>query len=286
MRCPKCGNRQLYKQGRTCRTCHYAWQMNHKAYPYLSDWRVNRSCLRVGAKGARWFTANQVVADLARRRKFRLGIMWFEHDRRLRLARQAVADYATATGAFPGMIVNPMFEAVAPPRWPEPDLFDYGAERILVVDDRVVVDLLVRTGVHLSARAIILSVDGYPSAVVARARTLVAERPEITIGVLHGSGAGGAGVVRRTRALLAVPEDSIVVDLGLAPDAAKRLKTLRWARRITNIPVDCLPYAFLTAGLTAALMAGPVPEDALVADDGDDHPPLAWLGSDNDDDFG
>ena len=293
MRCPRCRHEQRYRYGMSCGGCGARFVIDPKVEPHLNDWRVDTAAQHVGDHGSRWFTANQVVAHLARRRRWqlRLGLRRATRQRTLAAARDAVVRYAEATGRFPGLIVRPMLDLPAPPQWPEPDLYDYGAERIIVADDPVVVDLLVRTGVHLDCRAAIVSVDGYPASVLPRARSLVEERPRVPIGVLHRSGASGPDVVAQTRKLLGVPDRAVVFDLGLPPDATSKLKVLRWARRVDSVSVDCLPYKYLTTGLTSALMGAPIvastAADTNVGDLVVDWFAMRlWLASDDDGDFG
>ena len=76
----------------------------------------------------------------------------------------------------------------------------------------------------------------------------------------------------------------IVQDLGLPANAARELKVLRWARRLPNVPVDCLPHRYLTAGLIGTLTAQTALETAQAADDGGNGMLLAWLAMS--DDFG
>lgn len=265
-----------------CARCGRQFLISPKQAPFLSDRRVERAAARLGAGGTRWYTVNQVVADLAARRRLRLGWLRWTRDARMDAARRTVGQYAAA-GRLPQCIVREEMER-PPQAWSEPDLFDYGAERILVVDDPLVVDLLVRNGVHLEAKAIVLSVEGYPRQVTTAARALVAERHDVPISILHATDRPRDEMVGGTRRLLGASDWMLVTDLGLAPGAAKRLKVLRWARRLSSVAVDHLPTRYLTAGLIGAMIGGPALEAAQAADDGGDGMLLALWASD--DDFG
>ena len=169
--------------------------------------------------------------------------------------------------AFPRLIEGPALERPPTLTFPEPDLFDYGAERILVVDDPLVVDLLVHNGVHTDARAIIVSTTGYPRDVAPHAAALMQHRPDIPVHVLHASHADPIELEMRTRGLLAAP-DIRVTDVGLSPNAARTVKSLRWARRLPSVPVDALPHHLLTRGVVEAMAAGALLEALPSRDDG------------------
>jgi hypothetical protein len=280
MLCPACNHPQRYREGLVCRACSYHYVLSPKTYPGLTDRRVVLAAGRVGAQQTRWFTGNQLLADLGRRRKLRLGFIGGAKQRKLE-AHRAALRYFHDLRPVQGLLTRPALE-VPPVGWPEPDLYDYGAERILVVDRQLVVDLLVRTGVHVEGRAVILSADGYPRQVLIRARALVAQRPDIPVFVLHGTRSPAAEHLDAARRLLGLPVDADVRDLGLPPDAPSRLKVLRWTRGIKDVPVDCLPHRYLTAPLIGAMSGGAPLEDAQRADDGGDGMFFAWLASEDD----
>jgi hypothetical protein len=283
MRCPACGHQQKFKDGSICHGCWRVFLISPKVPPYLSDHRIERAAARVSANSTRWYTTNQLVADLAKRRRLKLGLLRMTRQARVQLATGLVVNYAGA-GRLPGCIMAASMDGPPSYPWPEPDLYDYGAERVLVVDERLLVDLLVRNGVHAESRTIVVSVDGYPSEVARRAAELVAERPDVPVYVLHGTNRAGGDMVRQARELLGAPGTKMVIDLGLAPDAPKRLKVLRWARRLTSVQADHLPYRYLTVGLLGALMGAGTLEAAQAVDDGGDGMALYWLASL--DDFG
>src|SRR5262249_94653 len=135
---------------------------------------------------------------------------------------EAVTRLHRATGRLTGLISEPTLEGGAPREWPEPDLFDYGAERIIVVDDRIVVDRLRRNWIPVKGLAMVLSADAYPASVVPLARQLVSDRPDLPIAILHGTGTDAQEFEQATRQLLGVREATHVRDLGLPPDAPKK----------------------------------------------------------------
>lgn len=238
-----------------CRRCGYRYVLDPKRPPRIGDRTVLRAGARIGANG-RPFTVNQLIGAVTRRRRWYLGITTSGRRRRFDAMGSAIGRLEGAR-ALHGLVTRPRFGSSAPTSWNEPDLFDYGAERLLVVDEYGIVDLLVSCDVHLAAKALVLSVDGYPAHVLALARRLVGERPDIPVFVLHAAGSWMDGAVAdRARALLGATSSTPILDLGLDVDAAKRIRSLRWARGVLPLPADCLPNSILVGGLTRAMVEG------------------------------
>jgi hypothetical protein len=268
MRCPKCARQQgARRHGMRCQHCGYHHVLDPHKIPYVTDRRVIFAARRASDHGRRWYTTRQLFGELVRKRPLR---RWWR-----RAAKQAEMDAVVDAAkllrlngwTFQGLIAEPMLDGSAPPEYPEPDLFDYGAERILVVDDAILVDLLVRNGVHTDARAIIVAATGYPSQVVERAASLIQHRPAVPIHLLHASGLDVAAMVSTTRALLAAP-DATPKDVGLSSQAARKIGAIRWARRLASVPVDVLPHRWLTRGLVEALTTGTSLDALTERDDG------------------
>lgn len=73
----------------------------------------------------------------------------------------------------------------SPPDWHEPDIFDYGAEGLLVTTSSEIVDFLVLNEVHADARLVILATNGYPDYVLPKAKELLQRRPDLPVYLLH-----------------------------------------------------------------------------------------------------
>jgi hypothetical protein len=239
----------------TCLRCRYGFVLDPKVSPRLSDQKVVAAVRRVSAGDTRPITVNQVLGNLVRHRRLKLGPIRATADRRAMAGAAAVISLRARKAVFPTLITVLEFDRMPAQNWPEPDLFDYGAERILVVDDARLVDLLVRAGVHLDTSAAIVSWYGYPARVWSACRRLVADRPDVPVYVLHGSAHGGPLADDRTRRLLGIPPASRVTDIGLPQDAARRIRPLRKARGLGNVPADFLPPAFLYGAIVESLAA-------------------------------
>jgi hypothetical protein len=273
MRCPNCAHHQPNRFGLVCHQCKYRYALDPRLFNGVSDRQVHFAAARVRGDGDQWITINTVASVISRKRRpYWFGRLQATSDRMFQTTRSAVLSYHEAH-PIRGLIVDPELHAPATSSWPEPDLTLYGAERILVVDDRVLVDLLVRNWVHSNGRAVILSADGYPASVLGLARQLVAERSDVPINVLHGSATRPGELIARVRYLLGLGDDRVVLDLGLPEAAGKQIAYLKPLRRLANIPADCLPLGLLTAGLVGTLTT--VPEDQI--DDGTGNDSLSWL---------
>ena len=266
MRCPTCGNIQQFKVGIICTRCSYRFHLNHKVFPFISDRKAHGVVRRVSASGERPFTAHQVVAALIQSRKVTLGLTRKGADSRAGAVLQVMSRYLDARKP-PGYLDEPMFDSMIAPDWPEPDTLDYGAERILVVDRRLAVDLLVRLWVHTGAKAIIVSADRYPKAVAERAEALIGQRPDVPVFTFTGSGTEGAVFAQTVRSRFGVESDRPIIDLGLERGFAKRRNRFAWARKLSDVSILALSHRVLSVSLVDALLAS---ERADLGRDGGD----------------
>lgn len=146
----------------------------------------------------------------------------------------AVEAWRKAGGELPNLIEEPTLHT-PPPEAPEPDIFDYGVERILVVDRDILVDLFVLNGFHAQERALVISSNGYPQYLVPRLAQVLEQNPETPVYLLHDAGSAISTAN--------LPESARVIDLGLT-------------RQQSPPPyhrVDDRPYQQLAAMVSAAM---------------------------------
>ncbi|MEL6340428.1 MAG: hypothetical protein AAFQ65_11000 [Myxococcota bacterium] len=153
-----------------------------------------------------------------------------------------------------------------PPDWSEPDIYDYGVERLLVVERPLLVDLLVKNGLHSEARTLIVSEGGYPSHIMNRVPKLFEERPDLPVFILHDATPDGLGMRQRmseSRVWSGVAQNA--VDLGVFPDDLKKLglPALRGNRDGWALPVDTLNPSVLAGLLGTALSTGDALADVI-----------------------
>lgn len=167
-------------------------------------------------------------------------------------------------------LIRKLTLATPPPEWQEPDLYDYGVERLLIVDQRLLVDLLVKNGVHAQERALIIALEEghnpYPDYLVKYAQQHLDQQPNAKAYLLHGSAPDGLDLARRTSEQFVIESDRIL-DLGLTPSDVDQMKGLRQlADQNSELPADYLTSERLSQFLTACFAAS-IPLSMLLTDE-------------------
>ena len=144
-----------------------------------------------------------------------------------------------------------------PPEWQEPDIYDYGVERLLIVQHDILVDLFVKNSFHAEQRALILSENGYPKYLVPLAVKALQDNPQLPVFFLHDSTDDGVEMAARMgQSQFLAWQQHPQIDLGLFPDDVKRigkLRVLKPGKTNYRLPVDAVPYAVLSVALTQSL---------------------------------
>jgi hypothetical protein len=145
----------------------------------------------------------------------------------------------------------------------EPDLWDYGLARALVVDDDDLAAALLATGIHLELGCAVFGRrDAAP--LPAPVRAMLARTPGARVLALHHADAASLAALPDLRARLGLPAQVGLAPVGLRPAHARALHL--FAGTGTPPPADRL--ARLAPGLTAAerrwLAAGHTAELAAV----------------------
>ena len=146
-----------------------------------------------------------------------------------------------------------------PPQWEESDIYDYGVERLLLVEHDLLVDLLVQNGFHAQERTLVLSENGYPSYLLPVARRFLEENSQLPVYFLHDATEHGAQMAARL-----APEEVLplaghpILDLGLFPEDVKRMhgqRAMQPRRTRFAIPVDYLLFPTLGVWMAHAMVA-------------------------------
>ncbi|MEM0969259.1 MAG: hypothetical protein AAGJ31_07925, partial [Verrucomicrobiota bacterium] len=155
-----------------------------------------------------------------------------------------------------------------PPEWQEPDIYDYGFERLVICEDPLTVDWLVKNGLHTSENALVICEDGYPEYLLPRAQQALNEASTLPVFLFHGSDTSGTEMETRLRQGGSFPlARHPVTDLGIDRATVHQLRLPRELRpeNITITPhglpyvplMALLPYAFLhQAPLVHASVSG------------------------------
>ncbi|MDE1463772.1 hypothetical protein [Spartinivicinus poritis] len=129
----------------------------------------------------------------------------------------------------------------------EADIFDYGADRIVVVDDPLFVDCLILNEEHMRSKALIVSQDGYPSYLKEQFKNLLEQADNIPVILLHGTNQNKTKMIHSIESSFNIKlADNQVYDLGYYEEQIKQAKSLYKRMRITKCTVDMLPYPLST----------------------------------------
>jgi len=145
-----------------------------------------------------------------------------------------------------------------PPDYREGDLYDYGVERIVLTDDPLLVDLMVRNGFHKEKHALIVAMDGYPAHLVPVAHRLAKENPSLPVFLIHSPTTAPQTMQERATVSGILPAHPIqLIDLGFSPEEVRsHPKLKRFHRNPSAFRPSLLPYASMTAGIGACFLSG------------------------------
>jgi hypothetical protein len=313
MKCPECGYNQRAKLGLTCGECSYEFVFNPKesATKGLTDGKF-AACIRsANQNGTAYFTRNQLYSVCCRKlrdsplKEFGFGIaafaiavglataevwdisvffavmgsVWIISGVYLAYRKITPANFDMLLGKWrsAGKPVEKLIEESElhqpPPEWSEPDIYDYGVERLLIVERDILVDLLVKNGQHAEQRMLVISETGYPEYLLPVARRLLEEQAEVPIFLLHDASAHGTGMKDRVidRGILPLDGKNIT-DLGMYPEDFQKLKrTRRYDPNNTSrsLPVDAMAMPFLASGLGTVMSEGIAFQTMLVQQEPD-----------------
>lgn len=296
MKCPKCGYDQKVKYGLKCGGCGYQFTFNPKESQTkgLTDGKFSGCIDAASQNGTSFFTRNQLYAVYSRRMSGspakQIGCGVAALAAAVGLAVTAVwplafvaaivgvislivgihaARQKVTPGQFDGLLkrwladgktIDRLVEQPGlhdpPPDWSEPDIYDYGVERILIVERDILVDLFVKNGVHAEQRMLVISESGYPNYLTPVARRLLSEQPDLPVFLLHDATARGATMKERVLAGGLPLDGHTVTDLGMFPADFQKLKrTKKFDPDNENraLPVDAMMLPFMTMGVGAAM---------------------------------
>lgn len=213
------------------------------------------------------FTGLGVVADVLFFFVFSVGFLvltlgslgvwiWFRFLKPLSVSRLDgwTRKYTAFHGPIKGMITAA--QLTEPPEdAAEPDIYDYGVERVLIVQRPILVDLLIANNIHMANRSVIASADGYPTYIEAIVQKLLEDSPTLPVFLLHDADEIGLDWAQQQAARYESP-DRPIVDMGLGFETVKKIRKLRSLRlrgKRYQVPVDVLPMAMLANGIALSM---------------------------------
>lgn len=302
MKCPNCGAIQKYSEGMKCRKCGYRFAINPKRHDGLTDNKLLALAAKASDNGKYVFTRNQLFASWVQQKAgcggqagtlivalilgggglfllssmdepiftyVLLGFAAFfllltlfsggQADRK-RFDR-AVTTYLSKGYRLDNLIEKPSLHT-PPPDWPETDIYDYGAEAVVIVDKDLTVDLLVKNGFHAENRCVVISASGYPDYVTDRVKQMLAERPDLPVYLLHD--AEKTPFKERLMVRPPVPlEGRSITDLGLTLEQASKMDFSKTMAKRGSVPIDHFHYGLIAAGVATAILSGVALDDAM-----------------------
>ena len=294
MICPNCGFNQKRSLGTTCTSCRYRFALDPKVKPWLSDRAFQTLLDRASAGNTRYFTTAQLYAVFLQRqwRKWRkarrvgwiclgifgaaaLGVIAFNLFLALALAlvgiliffassnkkicgfdsfKELVKKWQKAGKTIERLITRPMLKD-PPENQTIEDLYDYGIQRLVIVERPEMVDVLVLNGWHAEQQALVVSEGGYPGYIMPLVERYLAEQPHLPVFLLSQS----EGMPQRLKSNDRFPlKGHPVEDLAFWRRMEPQTRDLQrfQNREGQGLSPAFLNYGLLTAGLTMAVTSG------------------------------
>jgi hypothetical protein len=117
------------------------------------------------------------------------------------------------------------------------DVSAFSFDRAVVTDRWEVAAMLVANRFHFEHNCAVLSLDGFPEAIGETVKNMLRRNPQLTVFALHDASPDGCLLPLVLREPEWFPQPTVrVVDLGLRPETARRLRL-----PVTGVPVRGLP---------------------------------------------
>ncbi len=296
MKCPSCQNNQHVRQsGLTCTKCSYKFVFNPKAQEtiLLTDGKFQALIRRASQSDKLYFTNNQlysvytqgkttsktigfvfvlilsIIAVVTLSFGHPSGFIFLAFAVFLSLALLYKPPILTRHNFFnaitkwqdSGKPIDKLLEKTTlhdpPPEWKESDIFDYGVERILIVQRELMVDLLVLNNAHAEQRALVISESGYPAYLTQMAGRLIEQRPDLPVFILHDGDEIGQKMRSRIEMTSQPIKADALIDMGLYPNDFRRLtKVKNFDKQDSDrrLPMDALPNNLLMASVATCFV--------------------------------
>ncbi|MCH2045480.1 MAG: hypothetical protein MK212_15290 [Saprospiraceae bacterium] len=153
-----------------------------------------------------------------------------------------------------------------PPAFGEQDLYEYGVEGIIIVDQDIYVDLIVLNNYQSDWKSVVMSQNGYPNYLQNKVQKLIKEDPTIKIYYLHDATTTVEDMKKQVRNILDLPNTVDESDLGLTKADVDRLKVFNNRKEEAGgVKLDFIPPSNLAQTMGIALMGGLLLVEALEA---------------------
>ncbi|HEX7240802.1 MAG TPA: hypothetical protein VF263_11085 [Longimicrobiaceae bacterium] len=154
-----------------------------------------------------------------------------------RFREHYLAVWAGVHGPVAGLVPAREAAALPGPREVAPDVAAFSFDRAVVTDRWEVAAMLVANRFHFEHNCAVLSLDGFPEGISGTVKEMLRRNPQLTVFALHDASPDGCLLPLTLREADWFPDPSVrVVDLGLRPETARRLRL-----PVVHVPVRRLP---------------------------------------------
>lgn len=155
------------------------------------------------------------------------------------------------------LITAPTLQEAPPNSFSEDDLYDYGVEAIIVVDQDIYVDLFVKNNYLNEWKSVIISQNAYPHYLVEKVQQILDDNPTTPIKYLHNSRSNMYNMRKNLSNFLNLPNTIEEIDLGLHPSDRNSLDIFKQRSGEANgLQLDFLPPARLAQTMGVAILGG------------------------------
>ncbi|MHC4874261.1 MAG: tetratricopeptide repeat protein [Planctomycetota bacterium] len=285
MKCPDCQENHKKRDGMVC-SCGYQFALDPTMHNNLTDGKFIALINRASANGTYYFTENQLYAAYCHAYNKTPGCIWpaliisliiscffppllilsaiifaalavayISSPPDPEITRKAIECWKKTTNksrqpkeGLEKLIAEPRL-GTPPPDYDENDIYDYGVEKVLIVSNRLLVDLLILNNFHADNQCLIISTDNYPDYIIPVIEVLAKENPNLQVYLLHDSTNAAVHLKGKIYPFLAKHK---IIDLGIFEDDVKNMpifKPIGAKKRNYQMEVDYIHYSTLSAML-------------------------------------
>lgn len=135
----------------------------------------------------------------------------------------------------------------APPKTTENDIFNYGLEGIVFVDNDYYVDWLILNNFHFTYRVAVLSMNSYPNYLVPEIKQVIEKNPLLPIYFLHDGIIKKPEIMENLNTYFSFEKQRYLIDIGLSSNDFMKVNFLKEKAKYIpfseNYPLDTLQYS-------------------------------------------
>lgn len=286
MKCPKCGNNQKKKYGTTCSKCKYKFVLSPDAK--ISDYAFCSLIQKLTKENTVYYTKHnlysayfQSILEKKKKRKrtyliigllflvllptpvFFVGIIgfafcfikWLQYKIgangiEFNEIMSYLLKWNKSKNDNPFLISQKhLLLTKAPEKTAENDIFNYGLEGVVFVDNDYYVDWLILNNFHFTYRVAVLSINTYPTYLLPEIKQLIEENSLLPIYFLHDGKTTKTQMIEKLKQKISLENQKYLIDVGLLENDFMMVDFLKERKDITpfskTFPLDTLQYSQL-----------------------------------------